>query len=324
MATPVRAYHFDAPLTDLSVTFIQDQARFISRKVFPEVSVDKQSDLYYVWDKDDFLRDDARERAPGTEAPVTDAQVATDPYHCKEYAIARDLPWQRINNADDVLNLEENAVKQITTKLLIREDALWASKFFGAGKWGTDLTGKATSPGAGEFLQWSKEGSTPIEDLDNAKVLIDSQTGYMPNTLVITPGVLAVLKNHPEILERIKYTERAIVTEDLLASVFDIPRVFVARGIRTTTKRGAAAPNRGYIFGEGALLCYAADAPGIDTPSAGYTFTWKDAERGAGEGGVGIRRYPIDTRKVDRIEGEFTVDQRVISADLGAFFASPI
>lgn len=324
MPTPVNGLHYDAPLTDLSVAYIQDQDRFIARKVFPEVPVEKQSDLYYTWDKDDFLRDEAKERAPGTEAAVTEAQATTDPYFCKEYALARDLPWQRIDNADKALNYEKNAVEQVTNKLLIRQDALWASKYFGTGKWGTDTVGAASAPSAGQVLQWSKSGSTPIKDIDTAKTSVDSQTGFTPNTLVITPAVLAVLKNHAEILERIKYTERAIITEELLASVFDIPRVLVARGISTTSKKGAASATRGYILSDGALLCYAAPNPGIDTPSAGYTFAWTDAERGAGDGGVGFRRFAIEPRKVDRVEGELTFDQRVIGADLGVFFSSII
>ncbi|HEY0838997.1 MAG TPA: major capsid protein [Vulgatibacter sp.] len=324
MPTPVQGLHYDAPLTDISVAYIQDQDRFIARKVFPEVTVDKQSDLYYTWDKDDFLRDEAQERAPGTEAAVTDAQAATDPFFCKEWALARDLPWQRIANADKALNYEKNAVEQVTQKLLIRQDALWASKYFGTGKWGTDIAGVASGPTGSQVLKWSVANSTPIKNIGDAKTAIDSQTGHMPNVMVITPAVFEVLKNHPEILERIKYTERGIITEDLLAIVFDVPQVLVARGISTTSKKGAASATRGYILSDGALLAYAAPNPGIDVPSAGYTFAWKNAEQGAGDGGIGFRRYPIETRKVDRVEGELTFDQKVIGADLGAFFTSII
>lgn len=322
MPTPVRAMHYDQPLTDMSVAYLQDQDAFVANQAFPEVPVDKQSDLYFSWDKDDFLRDEAQERAPNTEAALTDATPSTDPFHCKEYALARDLPWQRIDNADTALNYEQNAVKQLIQKLLIRRDALWSTKYFKTSVWGTDLTGVASSVSTNQFLKWSAAGSTPIEDIDMAKTNVQRETGHTPNTLVITPAIFTALKNHPDVMDRIKYTQTGIVTTALLASLFDLERVIVASGIVNTSKKGASTQTRRFILDDGALLCYAAPAPGIEVASAGYTFTWRNARVGAGEGGVGVRKYSIDTHKADRVEAEMTFDQKVIGADLGVFMTA--
>jgi hypothetical protein len=60
--------HVNRPLTMISVAYMQDQAEFIADKVFPVVPVDKQSDLYYVYTKNDWFRDEAKPRAAGTES----------------------------------------------------------------------------------------------------------------------------------------------------------------------------------------------------------------------------------------------------------------
>jgi hypothetical protein len=54
------------------------------------------------------------------------------------------------------------------------------------------------------------------------------ETGFAPNILVIGPHVLQALRNHPEILDRIKYTERGIVTEDLIASLLGVEKILVS------------------------------------------------------------------------------------------------
>ncbi len=40
--------HVNQPLTNISVAFMQSDAGFVARKVFPVVPVAKQSDRYYV------------------------------------------------------------------------------------------------------------------------------------------------------------------------------------------------------------------------------------------------------------------------------------
>ena len=62
------AVHVDAPLTQISVAFLQDANNFIAGQVFPTISVAKQSDRYYTYDRGFFNRDEMEVRAPGTES----------------------------------------------------------------------------------------------------------------------------------------------------------------------------------------------------------------------------------------------------------------
>ena len=48
--------HVDAILTNISVAYLQRAENFIADKVFPVVPVDKQSDKFFTYDKNDWLR----------------------------------------------------------------------------------------------------------------------------------------------------------------------------------------------------------------------------------------------------------------------------
>ena len=61
---PSRAdVHVDGQLTNLSVAFFQDATNFVADRAFPTVSVQKQTDLYFTWDRGNFNRDEMKLRA---------------------------------------------------------------------------------------------------------------------------------------------------------------------------------------------------------------------------------------------------------------------
>ena len=203
--------------------------------------------------------------------------------------------------------------------MLIRREMEWASKFFKAGIWGTEISG-ASSASEGKVVYWNLPTSDPIKDITEASVKMASETGYKPNTLVLSPFVFNALKNHEDILDRIKYTQKGIVTADLLATLFEVDNVYVAWGVVNTAAKGATE-NIGFIMGKHALLCYSAPRPALKKPSAGYIFAWSGLE-GSGAYGNRIVRLPMDMLGLgtERIEGEIAFDAKQICADLGTFF----
>jgi hypothetical protein len=325
MALPASAdLHVNAPLTSMSVAYIQNAKNFVADKVFPLVPSEKQSDLYYIYDINDFTRIEVQERGPATESAGGGFRLSTSSFFCKEYAVHKDIADQHKVNQDKVLDLERSSTAYVTQQLLMQLDSLWASNFFVTGVWtGADLDGVTGVPGANQFKRWDEAGSTPVEDIDLYREQIAEKTGFLPNVLTLGPKVYASLKNHADILDRIKYTERGNVTADILASLFDLEKVVIARSIKNSGVEGNATQTKAYILGKHALLCYAAEAPGVETPSAGYCFAWTGM---FGSGGFGnrIRQIRMDLKKADRIEGEMAVDMKIVGADLGVFFENAV
>lgn len=122
-----------------------------------------------------------------------------------------------------------------------------------------------------------------------------------------------------DFLERIKFTQTAIVTTELFAAVLGVRRVLIGGAIQNNAIEGATDDLQ-FIFGKNLLVVYSAPSPGILTPSGGYTFEWTDRVGGASR----ILRFRMNEKKSDRIEGEMTFDQKVVASEMGAFLTGVI
>ncbi|GEO26236.1 hypothetical protein AAC03nite_20210 [Alicyclobacillus acidoterrestris] len=320
MPTPAQM-HIDQALTNISVAYIQDESSFVADKVFPIVPVQKQSDRYFIYKREDFYRDEAQERAAGDESAGGDYNIDSTPsYFAKKWAFHKDVTEDERQNADSPLSPDEDATNFVTSKLLLKRETEWANSYFKSGVWAHETVGAASAPTDSQVLTWDNANSTPIEDISNAVIQIAQTTGYRPNKLTIGASVFYALKNHPTILDRIKYTQKGIVTTDLLAQLFELDEVLVAWAVKNSAPRGGQESND-FILGKNALLTYSPDSPGLRTPSAGYIFAWTGLE-GAGAYGNRMLRIPMPWRGAgtERVEGEMAFDAHVVASDLGFFF----
>ncbi len=317
--------HVDTPLTNISVAFIQKATAFIADKVFPIVPVKKQSDRYYVYTKADWFRDEAQKRARASESAGGGYNLDNSPtYFADVYAYHKDIDDKDRANADQPLDMDRDATEFDTQKMLIKKDVLWAAKYFVTGKWDTDLDGVTGVPGTNEFKQWDQADSTPIEDIQFNRTAVAGLTGYKPNKLVLSPLVRDIIVNHSDVVDRLKYTQKATLaaTEEILAALFGVDEVLVADAVVNSAAEGVTE-STAFIMGKNALLVYAPPAPGILVPSAGYTFSWTGF-LGAAATGVRIKRFRMEELSSDRIEAEMAFDQKLVAASLGVFFEAAI
>jgi hypothetical protein len=308
------AIHVDRALTDLSVKFSQDRDMFIANKVFPAVPVQYRSDKYFIYDRSYWFKSDAQLRGPGAESAGSGYEVSTSDYLTHVYAVHRDLDDQTRANADSQINLERDATEFVTQHLLQQMEQAWVSNFFTTGVWTTDVTGGTN------FTKWDDyAGSDPIGDMRTAVITMAESTALKPNKLILSPHVWNKLQDHPDFLDRIKYSQKGIVGTDLLATMLGIDQVLIAWSVANTSAEGETA-SYSFNFGKNALFVHSPARAGLNTPAAGYTFTWKGL-LGSGATGIRIKRFRLERNASDRIEGEIAYDQKVVSADLGYFFS---
>ena len=233
----------------------------------------------------------------------------------------KDIPNEDIWNEDDVFNLEDDATAFTVEKLRLGRERRWAAAYFQTGIWGSDLVGGA------DFVAWSTAGSTPITDIEDAKALIRRSTGIMPNTIVVSERVHQALKNHANVLDRFKYTQAGIITEKLLAQVFEVDKYVKAAAIYAANKEGDDEDLE-YILNEtDLLLVYAAPRPAKRHPSGGYTFRW-NRPRVAGRTGerleTSIRKMELPLKNGERVEGSVYEDIKLVASSCGVFFSGAI
>jgi len=321
--------HVNTPLTRISVGFLQSASNFVAGRVFPIVPVLKQSDRYYTYDRGYFNRDEMQLRAPATESAGTGYSVDNTPtYYCPVRALHHDIPDEVRGNADVAVNSDMDATNLLTHKGLINREVNWVAKYFAGGIWTNDYDGSA-APATGEYLHWSDANSTPIEDIRAAGTTVQESTGYRPNKLVIGRRVFDALVDHPDLVDRVKYSggvgnnTPAMVNMRAMAELFEVDQVLVSGAIQNTALEGATN-SHSFIGGKKALLVYAAPSPGLLVPSGGYTFAWtgRVGASADSEGFVMSKFRRAAEYKADRVEIESAYDQKLISADLGAFWDS--
>jgi len=134
-----------------------------------------------------------------------------------------------------------------------------------------------------------------------------------------------VLLDHPDIVGRLDRGQTvgpAIVMREALAALFELEEVLVMDSVYNSAVEGAS-DSISFIGGKAALLLYVPKAPGLMTPSAGYTFSWSGL-LGGGALGMNMRRIRDEKVQADELIAQMAFDHKLVSADLGLYFASAI
>lgn len=305
--------HVDTLLTNISIAY--RNPAYVADLMFPMVQVSKQSNKYPVYTKADWFRNEATRRAPGEEAKRSGYNVdSSNTFYCDNFAHGTDITDEQRAGADDVykMNLDRAGSEYVTDKLQLQREVQWMANFFVTGVWGT-----STTPGN---LWDVYASSTPIQDIHDGVETILTNTGKIANTLLLGYNVWNELQDHPNFLDRIKHTERGVLTEELLARIVGVERVVVARAIYTTNLELNTDETYQFVAGKHALLAYVPPRPSLLEPSAGYTFVWD-----GGFGGAGpqiLQRRRDGARHTDVIEGFSWYDQKITAADCGYMWVS--
>lgn len=303
----------DPVLTNMLLGYMQADDRFIASRVFPSIPTTNDSGTYFTFTKKYWFHDVLEERAPGTEFARTDFGVGTATFATIQYAADAAIADETRANSQIPMDLEQAKVSNLAQKSLIRKEVQFAADFMTINVWGTDDNNSTTD--------WDDfSAGDPIADVLTARRTISNNTGMDGNTMAMGFIVHQALVNHPDILDRIKYTQGALMgtVEGALAAAFGIQNYWVAKGTYSNTNE-AAAFSATAIVDDDCLVCYVAPSPGIMTATAGLTFAWE------GGGGMGsLYSYRSEETHSDVIQHKEQWDQASVATDVGYFFADVV
>lgn len=304
--------HVNAPLTNVSLAYVQSATDYIAADVFPQITVTKQSDLYYKYDKGDFFRLETAKRAPSTETRGAGYRLSTETYFCDVWGLHRDIDDQVRANQDSVIDMDRDATIYLTQQILMRKDTEWVSRFFTSGVWETEKSD-----------DWTSAAANPWLVLRSVITSVQERTGMRPNTAVFGHRAWNKFVDTSKVLERVQFTERAIVGTDLVLATLGLQRVKIASSVSNRAPEGAPdeirfiddvlGPNR-----SGVWIGYVNPSPGVMQPSAGYMFSWSGL-LGANAAGMRVKTFRQEQLSSDRVEVECAFDMKVTGPDLGAF-----
>lgn len=316
-------------LTSVSMAYLAEAGDHVAPNIFPFCPVDFSTGYYYEFAKGDIARDYVQRKPEFGKVTPAKMGHSDKVYNCfvdQVIAGVDDIGAQDYHRAGAPATIDPETVKArfVTEQMLLHRDIEFASNFFGKGVWANEYTGVTATPSGNNFLKFSDANFDPVNFFDERIREIKVNGRRRPNKLCLGYDAYVALKNHPDIIERVKYSgstpNPAVVNENVLAQLFGLEEVVVLYGTYNKAPEGQEDDMDFVCEPDGALLCYVTATPRKDEPSAGYIFTWDMLGNGDwmatasfdGEGGT----------HASFVEGLMACDMRKTSDDLGIYFAS--
>lgn len=263
--TPSQARVVDAVLTSVAQGY--KNAELIGNALFPYVAVGQRGGKIVSFGKEDFALY-ATGRVPGSNTRRVNFGYSSESYALESHSLEGQVPIELLQEANAVpgMNLGTLAVNKVQAIIGLRLEAAQAALATNGANYTS--SNKASLSGSARWSDFTGT-SDPISDVEAAKEAVRQQVGRRPNTLVLGAAVLAKLKDHPKILERIKYTGRDVPTPELLASLFGVARMVVGDAVYTGADGKFAD-----VWGKNVVLAYTELGPLADqgVPTFGYTY----------------------------------------------------
>ncbi len=322
MLTPMTA-HVDELLSNVSVAY--EGPEHIDEDLFPVVPVDKQSDLFVKYSKQHFL-DEPDALTPGSDA--NDIEVDLDArgyYYADGHGYNLRIPDALMENADPGVELEIENTEKITEKIRLRKERNLAAAIST-----TNITQNTTLSGTS---QWSDYvNSDPILAVETQKETVQQATGKLPNVFQMSRPTFRALRNHPKVLDRIKYTTKPPLNTTQLAEAFEVDKIVLGESLYNTVHRGQT-DSLGYVWGKNALLAYVPPRPAKREVALGYTFCWilrgaggppGTDMRKSGGGGILIKKWRDEGKDSNMLGIRFYYVQQFIEANCGYLWVNAV
>lgn len=314
-----QSVHVDALLTNMSIMYMQEAEGFVANEICPTLPVKKQSNKYAKWSKADWFRLQARKTGDADPAPIAGFRVDTsNSYFCEEESLKKLLTAQQKANYDVPLNADRATVNFLTQQMLMARDKRVLDALFVGSTWSTNYQGVSGTPSGAQFKQWDDSASTPFIDMRTIRTAVKKACGRRPNTLCVTSDVDDILQEHPDTLDKIKYTQTGIASNELLAKAFGVKKYVVADAVYNSAAENATA-TMAFFQTKKAILLYVPDAPSVDEPSAAYNFSWSEFDGLKAGTGVTIRSWEEKDPLGEWFRSGIHFDPKITAVDAGAY-----
>lgn len=263
--------HFDAVLTQISLGWGNNG--LVGSRLFPTVPVRKQSDKYYIFGREAWVPEVSDYRAPGTEAhEIPGFTISMDTYYAQEHALEIAVTDEERENADTQFSPDRDGTELVTSKIQLGREIAMKTMVTTIGNYATGMS-TALTGGA----QWNDYvNSNPILDIRMGVRAIHARLFMEPNTSLVPYLVMSTLEDHPDIIERIKYSERAILTPEIIGAVLGLDNVIVPGvGVGAGSPGGpGTSVTTSYLWGKDVLLAWVPPRPGLKIPAFAYEYVW--------------------------------------------------
>lgn len=319
----------DAMLTGISIAYMNEE--FVAGEVFPDLPVDLRSDKYWIYNFDAFLRTsgvDANGRSKslrrvGDVANEIEHSLSRDTYYTENYSHREAVYDAVVTNegrlTTNVLQPRIDATLQVAMRLAMDKEEMAAWRAGKTSLYPTANKVTLTTGGSGtSWAQYASTNSLPLNNIRDGKLAIRKSLIRQPNTALYTVDSAQTLADHPTIKDLVKYTHQDALSSSGLPKVLRGLRTVEAATQKVTSNEGAATTTSGNVWVDSsgynmALLFYKSPDVGPRSVHFGRTFVAPNPTSGAK--GISIRTYREEARAAEWIEGDMTIDMKLVSVD---------
>lgn len=226
------------PLANVSIAY--RNMDYIADRVFPILDGADPKAKITKYQRGAWFRDEAAIRAPGTEArrggyPITTVSIATREYAFAKEVTDEDRRFVRAQGAP-VLQPEIDAIEYATDKIDLKKERRVAELVTGT-TWVDGNSGGEDAEGL-----WAVSGATNtlLADIEKAQKAIKSAIGRRGNVLLLDDRTYGGMKEVDALLDKIKYTQRGVLTKEMLAAMLDLDEVIIGSAIYSDAEETAA------------------------------------------------------------------------------------
>ncbi len=298
---------------DLMLTNISIQTKnegYLAETVMPIIPVRLESSKYFVYDLSRFDAPPAL-RAERARYGRVEFTMSTDTYSCEEYGLELPIDDRERQNAIEPLNVDVDSTEILTDMVLNDREQRVCNVVLTAANYTHTNT---TDYGSSNPLAWlpANASSDPIKDITiTGRETIRKLIGRYPNTLYFGAEVFSNLKQHPTIVDRIKYNGSGVVpgkvTLAAMADLFEVDNVYVGLPLRRTSNSNQTDVLAD-VWGKNALLAYVNPRPAIKQISLAYMFQSRPRQ---------VEKYRDDLIKSDIIRCTEVTAEKLVADKCG-------
>ena len=256
----------DPVLTNLAREY--QNAALVGTKLLPFVPVDKEAGRVPVFGKDAFRIYNTVRAIRAASNRINPDGLSSVEYVTQEHDLEYPIDYRETNEA--AVDIQAYGARVTKNAVMLRLEKMIADTVLNANTYPTG--NKITLSGTDQWTD--KSNSHPIDVIFAGKDAVRGKIGLYPNVVVFGAAAWRSFREHPDVLDKIKYSMKGILTTDLAAEILEVNAVFVGAAVYEDTD-GTFKD----VWSDSVVLAYVSEVPAGNRtqydPSFGYTLRVK-------------------------------------------------
>lgn len=225
MSTLLKKRVVDPVLTNIARGF--NNPSHVATKLFPIVTVSKEGGKIPIFTKEAFKIYNTERAIRAKSNRISPEDRDSIDFVLTEHDLEYPIDYRE--QEEDILPLRLHATNVVTDGISLRLEKLAADI---AQNLSTYPTGNKVTLASGD--KFTTTTSDPFVVFNTAKEAIRSKIAQRPNVCILGASAYNALKNHPAVLDKIKYTQTAVMTPALLKTLLDFDELYVGDSVYAT------------------------------------------------------------------------------------------